>query len=90
MPLTHWELMSLSRKEQSAFVISYLLGLHLAMSGRSPCTEGVKDQAGVAPPAACGSHWTPQADHVYFGARSRSFVNFFLLSVLAIEVWGQG
>jgi len=30
VPLTCWELMSLSGRKQSAFVISYLLGLHLA------------------------------------------------------------
>lgn len=35
-PLTHWEPMSLSGRKQSAFVISYLLGLHLAESDTDP------------------------------------------------------
>lgn len=62
---------------QSAFVISYLLGLRLGKSEVDlRVLKGSRTRQGWL---FCGSHWTPQANQGFLGARSRNCGNFFFL-----------
>lgn len=73
--LTRWEQRSLSGQERSAFVISYLLGLCL---GKSEVDLRVLKVSRTRQGWLLhGSCWTLQANHGFWGARSRNCANFF-------------